>query len=241
MSNYYEVLGLNENATEKEIKQAYHKLAKELHPDKASSDEERRNFEQRFADVSKAYNVLKDKSRREEFDKALKKDDEKKKKKKPRSRNIIQSRTSVASGDYSKERIQIAKKAYVKGMQIAKSGDYEKSVNFFQAAIDNDDTEPLYYYRLAKSMMKARKSFTKSVEICKQCIEMDPYNMDYQLLLGEIYERAGGYSMAEKVYRKILKWDATNLKAQKRLQMLGKNEGESGSFFASLLKKLKGK
>jgi molecular chaperone DnaJ len=61
-TDYYKVLGLTSSATEKEITRAYRKLAKELHPDTNPGSEEK------FKEVSVAYDVLGDKEKRKEYD-----------------------------------------------------------------------------------------------------------------------------------------------------------------------------
>ncbi len=66
--SYYHILGVPTDADEREIKRAYHRLARELHPDKAASPQQAREAEQRFAVISKAYNVLKDPSLRKDYD-----------------------------------------------------------------------------------------------------------------------------------------------------------------------------
>ncbi|KAJ9064951.1 DnaJ sub B member 5 [Entomophthora muscae] len=58
MSNYYQTLGLEEDATETEIKKAYRNLAKKYHPDKNSG------FEEEFKEISEAYEVLSDPQKR---------------------------------------------------------------------------------------------------------------------------------------------------------------------------------
>ncbi|MDR1185469.1 MAG: DnaJ domain-containing protein [Coriobacteriales bacterium] len=63
--NYYEVMGLKEDASADEIKKAFKKLARKHHPD-AGGDEAR------FKDISEAYEVLSDKEKREEYDTFLK-------------------------------------------------------------------------------------------------------------------------------------------------------------------------
>ena len=54
--NYYEVLGLNKNASMEEIKKAFRKLAFEYHPDRNKTKES----EQRFKTINEAYQVLSD-------------------------------------------------------------------------------------------------------------------------------------------------------------------------------------
>ena len=65
MADPYSILGVARGATEKEIKSAYRKLAKELHPDK-NKDNPRAT--ERFSDVTKAYDLLADKDKRARFD-----------------------------------------------------------------------------------------------------------------------------------------------------------------------------
>lgn len=63
--DYYEVLGVNRNATEDEIKKAYRKLARKYHPDVNRDDPE---AEEKFKEVNEAYEVLSDKEKRARYD-----------------------------------------------------------------------------------------------------------------------------------------------------------------------------
>ena len=63
--NYYEVLGVAENATDKEITKTYRKLARDLHPDANPGDTA---AEERFKEVSAAYDVLGDDEKRKAYD-----------------------------------------------------------------------------------------------------------------------------------------------------------------------------
>lgn len=62
--DYYKALGVSENASSSEIKKQYRKLAHELHPDKAPG------MEERFKEISEAYDVIGSEHKRKEYDEA---------------------------------------------------------------------------------------------------------------------------------------------------------------------------
>ncbi len=65
MTDYYEILGVQRDATPEQIKKAYRRLARELHPDVAGTDPA---SEERFKDVSRAYDVLGNPDKRRAYD-----------------------------------------------------------------------------------------------------------------------------------------------------------------------------
>ena len=64
MLDHYKVLGVEQGASEEEIKKAYRRLALQLHPDKNKEED----AEEKFKELAEAYAVLGDKKRREEYD-----------------------------------------------------------------------------------------------------------------------------------------------------------------------------
>lgn len=68
--NYYEILGLKKEATEKEIKSAFRKLSLKYHPDKqvGKSDAEKKAAEDKFKEINEAYSVLSDPEKKQKYD-----------------------------------------------------------------------------------------------------------------------------------------------------------------------------
>lgn len=287
---FYTTLGIPKDSDERQIKRAYHRLARELHPDKADSEANAREFEQSFALVSTAYNTLKDKTSRQAYDLKTFGEDGMARTgagtngtgsngagaKTPTSQVLggasrggskssvgsggsrgsgssggsdkkSASRGANPSGVLTPQREAIAQKAYVKGVQLYREGDFAKAVDFFEAAISNNDTEPSYHARLGASLVGARRSASRAIEAARHAIELDKYNMDFRFNLAHVYETMGSKSNAIKVYEELLKWDADNKAAEQMLRKLTKKKsifsklnigGSSAeSFFSGLFKK----
>jgi molecular chaperone DnaJ len=63
--NYYEILGVDENATADEIKKSYRKLSIKYHPDRNPDDKE---AEEKFKEIAEAYETLSDENKRKQYD-----------------------------------------------------------------------------------------------------------------------------------------------------------------------------
>jgi curved DNA-binding protein len=62
--DYYKILGLNKNASDEEIKKQYRRQARKYHPDVSKL----KNTEERFKEINEAYDVLKDKTKKSNYD-----------------------------------------------------------------------------------------------------------------------------------------------------------------------------
>ncbi|XP_041348272.1 dnaJ homolog subfamily B member 9-like [Gigantopelta aegis] len=64
--DYYKILGVKKDATEKQIKKAFRKLALKYHPDKNKKDKD--GAQKKFMEIAEAYEILSDKEKRNQYD-----------------------------------------------------------------------------------------------------------------------------------------------------------------------------
>ncbi len=261
-TDYYRLLGVSRDAPEREVKKAYYNLARELHPDKAKTPEEAKVNSDRLAQISQAYNTLKDAKKRAEYDSTLSG-----KSSAPAAPPVTRSAPSSAgpappaggaappapgaaapeqpkrtSNEVQQQKVAMAQKAFVRGMQHFKAQEWEKARPFFEAAVQNDpDSEPHYFNKYAQCLIRSQGGFTKAVEAAQRAVEMDSYNLEFKLTLGEIYEAAGVPSKAKSVYEDVLRWDAENGKAKQRLAGMAAEEEKKKSVLEKLMPSLFGK
>lgn len=247
--DYYSLLGIDKHAPEREIKRAYYNLARDLHPDKAKDPDEARANAERLAVISKAYNTLKDPAKRAEYDASAgggsapaaaaapksappaaagstpPASRPAKPAPKPAGPAAGSAAPKVSANDIQSQRVLTAQKAFVKGMEFYKSGDFKQALPFFEAAVTNDpDGEAMYHMRLAQCLNKTKGSFSRAVEAAEKASSMDTYNMEAKLCLAEIYENVGVTSKAAAVYEDVLKWEPDNARAKLRLDIIRDEE-----------------
>lgn len=263
--DYYQILGIKQDASEREIKKAYYALASRLHPDKAPDADSRRRNEEELAHVSAAYNTLKDSTKRADYDASIKKKPTGESKSseagssgatsapsaKPSSPAVSKSSTQVpgvtaggasaggAKGqDLVAKRVGIAEKAFAKGLQLMNAQEYGQAAPFFEAAIQNDDAKAIYHAKLAVALIRSRGSYNRASQAAQRATEIDPYSVEFKFILAEVHETAGAVSAARKVYEDIIKWEPNNNMAKNQLQLLEKTMGKSKNFLSQLLEKL---
>lgn len=242
--NHYQILEIPTDAPEREIKRAYHTLAKRLHPDRAATPEEAKRLEEQMALVSQAYNVLKDPKKKAEYDKQLRRtaaevDGDSAGGGRGSGSSGAATATAEATSAMSR-RAQIAAKAVVKGVQLIRAGEAGKAIEFLEAAVQNNGEDALAHAKLAEALALAGRSVTRATRHVERAIELDPWQVEHRLTLASIYERAGIRSRALEAYREVLKWDAANEVARAKiadLERTARSEKPLGKLVSLLLRR----
>ena len=68
MNDYYEILGIGRDANDTDIKKAFREKAKELHPDTTTDENKKKDLEEKFKELNKAYSVLSDPQEKAYYD-----------------------------------------------------------------------------------------------------------------------------------------------------------------------------
>jgi len=206
--NLYERLGLLPGAELKDIKQAYHNLAKQYHPDVLGEVNDpliKEGYVAAFELLQDAYNTL-----------AI-----------PRSRQ----RYDIDKG-YSQdtpenaERLRMVERARLQfnlGVRHFRSRDYHRALEYIQSAIDLYPDDPVFYGKLAEVCSKNPRWYRTGKSACRRAIELDPENASYYVLLALILKQEGNLIEAERHFVNSLRLDPTNAIAKRELKAMNKS------------------
>ncbi len=209
---YYGILGINEEASDEEIREAYHRVAKEFHPDRyysLSSESLKEKLNTIFTYATEAYQTLSNAQKKKEYDE--------------RNRPV----TVTASPGISKT--EEAKSKFHEGRAALMMRNYSGAATLFAQAVyfDSSVASYHYYYGLALSQMEMLKEAAQSFS---KAIELNPKKADYVAELGHVFLKLGFKARAHGTFKRALELSPTNERA---IEGLLKTEENKKSFFAS--------
>jgi curved DNA-binding protein CbpA len=176
--NYYEILGVSRDATSEEIKKAYHRLARQYHPD-VNPDDER--AAERFKQVNQAYQVLFDPMQRSLYDRQLGKP----------GIGININTQSLTAEEY-----------YQRGYEKSQKGDYRGAIADYNEALEiNPNLAEVYCYRgFANYKLgderASSKDYTRALELNPNLAEVYYYRGLSRIKLGYIQAAIEDYTQA---------------------------------------------
>jgi curved DNA-binding protein CbpA len=208
--NYYDVLGVSRQATDKEIRARFRVLAREGHPDRQSDPGLKRRAEESFQLLTEAMNVLTNATRRKLHDAELDKH-------KP-----------VASDAQS-----IARAYLSRGVKAYKEGLYAEAFQEFDLAVKHWDKDPKAFQYLALCCQRVVGQVRRGIEAIEAAMRLDPNNPKYHRDAGRLYYMAGLSAKAERHLAEALKWfpdDAETLTLLHKVRSGEPQRPSSGSY-----------
>ena len=198
--DYYGVLAVSKDASPGEIKRAYHRMAKEFHPDRylnIESDSIKDKLHAIFSYISEAYRELI-----------------------TGSGTVSQSSSAPAEeasgSEYNKD---LAKMRFNEGKRLFSSGQHEQAATLFGQAVYLHDSEPEYHYSYAMALLKNKK-MKPAEESLRKASQLDPFNSKYIAELGYIYLELGFQARAKGAFEKALRCNSSDERALEGMRRL---------------------
>ena len=149
----YETLGVERDATDKQIREAFRALAMKHHPDRFSGVD-RVAAEEKFQGMTEAFNVLRHPESRETYDKEI-------------SRG-----TDVKAMDPK----EIARRLAAKGSQMMREGNIAEAVEHLKMAIDHDDSNARAHYFYGQVLGRIPGKERDALRHIEQAASLEPGN-----------------------------------------------------------------
>lgn len=205
-STYYEVLGVERDASEAEIRSAFRKLARDLHPDRLDGDA-RAAAEKQFQAVTEAFNILSRPDQRTRYDK-----------------EIATGGTSAGSMDPR----EIAKKLAAKGAQLFKDGKLPEAINHLIQAVNHDDNQARAHYFLGQAYLMTPGKARDGLRHMDRATQLEPNNTTIKAETASAFFDAGMKTKAERLATEVLGLDPSNAKAISVLELIGAERSSKG-------------
>lgn len=212
-ADHYKTLDVPPGAAADQVREAYYRLAKEIHPDRFLSppfDVLHDKMEELFSQVLEAYRTLTDPAARERYD-------------------AERTTTGQAPKPTLSESQELARQNYLRGRALMEMGKMTEAVRFLQNAVDVEPNRADYRRVLAGAQAGNPRMRREAIENYLKAIDLDPALSDTYLQVGLLYRRLGETTKAEATLRECIKWDPMNTEAIRALEeMKGASKPVSG-------------
>ncbi len=215
-ANYFELLGVSDDAGIKTITKRYFDLTKEFHPDKSYNFSDPSLKEKLTAIVNAlttAYNVLKDPASREAYIKGITQSSESKSQKPARSLTPEASTVTLATNFQPELK---------RAIDLIKQGNPSSAIPVLKDLVKRTPQNPEIKNYLALAYLKTGQ-YGPAEEVMREAIRLKP-SSEYFTNLGLIYTKAKKSKEAEEAFQKAIEINPGNEKARQYLEKLKKGK-----------------
>lgn len=211
--DYYDVLDVPQVATGDEIKDAYHKLARQYHPDRFHQSEAglRAEIGSAFARIAQAYETLSDAGQRAAYDR--------KQKLAPGPATAKPEPIKESSAPAKKEDSR-AKISFRRGMEALEQEKFDEAARLLAEAATLEPREARYRAQYGRALTFLPNSRRVAESELQAAVAMEPNNSAFRVMLAELYQRVGLRRRAETEAARALTHDPNNKAARALLSKL---------------------
>jgi curved DNA-binding protein CbpA len=187
--NPFEILELLPGASLEEIKAAYHRLAKQWHPDRFSGDT-KAAAEDRFRMLTEAFNALKDPEKRRAYEEQF-------------------AKQTAPSAPPEAKRAPIPERTpddwYNEARESLEHGEVERAMGLVQYAIRLDANKAAYHILMADLIEKSTGNRRAMIRSLETAIRLEPSKVDPQIRLAELFRAEGMQARADRLLQEARK------------------------------------
>lgn len=189
----YDILGVERDATEAQIRTAFRKLTFQHHPDRFSGDK-REQAEHRFQEITEAFNVLSRPQSREKYDEEL-------------------SQGQPGGPGAAMDPKEIARKLAAKGAQTLKEGRVTDALSELKSALDHDESCSRAHFFMGLGLGKVNGREKDGLRHLEKAITLEPGNAVMLSEAANLAFTVGMRARAQRLAEEALSFDPTNKKA----------------------------
>jgi tetratricopeptide (TPR) repeat protein len=235
--SHYDILGLEQGATQADIPKAYFELAKKLHPDKlqaAGLGDVKGDAQRVFAAVNKAFGVLSDPKKAADYQEVMAAGGEK-----------AFARKKAAENKKAR-RILEGEEHFYRGQKALEQQRFAQAKDAFKTAVECNDQEGEFLVCLAWSTWCAaegdRDEISQPVlEQMRKALKLSPNNPNISFYQGLLYKQLDRLDEALMAFNKTIERDPRHHQAELELRLLTKRlastDSDGGGGFFSRKKK----
>ena len=211
-ANYFEVLGLGDNASPEAVKNSYFKLAKEFHPDRLGRLKDHPLAEEVFGRINTAYSILSSEKKRRVYERSLKvKKDQKR---------------------YEKEQEKLeAHKMVAKAKALMNDGRYDQAQDMFEQ-IDEirggcaECKAHIGYIIFRRRGPGDQMGLAQAERYFRESTQIDPNYIEVYLLWGRTYRFMKQYRQAKTYFQKVLDRHEDHVEALREMRLINQRIGD---------------
>ena len=183
-----------------EVKQAYLKLVRENHPDRFNDPEKKAKADERFQEITEAYNQLRDETSRKQYD------------------------ASLARGQKPPE--EEARLYYKNAKMREELKEYDMAVKFYYEAMRLQPNKVEYALSAGRVLSLDKSKQRQAADLYTKILDMDPTCRDAHLGLGALFSHSGMLMRAKRIFETALRAFPDDAEFRERLAEVNSAAGK---------------